>query len=72
MRDLFRNHYMVYQSPHIYGCTCGAKTSIFPDGEKVLESPKFVNIMSCGHADCCLKNEKCMLCLSGHAKEGKE
>ena len=66
--DVTINHWMKFDRPHIYKCTCGYVQTIFPIGDtnsySILERPASkVEYMSCGHAVCArLENGECAIC----------
>jgi len=59
-------HYLKFDRPHIYKCTCGVVAHLFPDGtQKIMEMPKGkINYLACGHA-ACAKTEQfdCIICV---------
>ena len=64
-------HYMKFDRPHIYTCTCGGHLMIFVGKkgatEKIMKEPKSLTPLSCGHAPCAFENDRCVLCLNGHS-----
>ena len=62
------NHWLKFDRPHIYKCSCGYVQVIFPIGDsnsyQILERPKNkVEYMPCGHAVCArLENGECAIC----------
>lgn len=67
--NLLSEHYMKYDRPHIYSCSCGGLSVVTViDGEvieAVLTSPSMVEYLPCGHASCALKDGACIICLNG-------
>lgn len=66
--DVAKNHYMVFDRPHVYKCRCGYVQSIFPDGDKLKTHlygypSKETEYLACGHATCArLENGECVIC----------
>lgn len=52
--DELEKHFLVFERPHVYECTCGVVMYWFPDGtQKLAEMPKGeIEYLSCGHAAC--------------------
>lgn len=60
-----QKHYLKFDRPHVYKCSCGFVVYLLPDGtEKVAEKPRGrVEYLPCGHA-ACAKTEQfdCIIC----------
>lgn len=62
-------HFLKFDRPHLYTCTCGMEYMMFVSDkgvtEKVLKYPKNVEYLPCGHA-ICARNEKgdCQICIN--------
>jgi hypothetical protein len=59
------NHYLKFDRPHVYTCSCGFVVYLFPDAsETIAEKPKGkIKYLACGHA-ACAKTEQfdCIIC----------
>lgn len=59
-------HYLVFDRPHIYKCSCGVVMYWFPDGsQKLAEKPKTkMEYLPCGHAVCAkMQDGRCIICV---------
>lgn len=62
-------HYLKFDRPHIYECSCGVVMYWLPDGtQELAEMPKGkIEYLPCGHAACAKTNGfDCILCIRGH------
>lgn len=57
-------HYLIFDSPHIYRCSCGIAAYIFSDEEKIFDMPtKEIEYLPCGHAICARTSDyDCIIC----------
>ena len=66
------NHYLIFDRPHIYKCTCGYEVlmNVLDSRyfEKVYSKPENIKYLPCGHAVCAKKTingkEQCVICLN--------
>jgi hypothetical protein len=64
--DEIEKHYLVFERPHVYKCSCGVVMYWFPDGtQKLAEMPKTeVSYLPCGHAACAKTRDfDCIICV---------
>lgn len=63
--DELEKHYLRYDRPHVYTCSCGVVMYWHPDGsQKLAEKPDKIEYLPCGHA-ACGKTEHfdCIICM---------
>ena len=60
---------MIYNSPHVYVCSCGFKAYVFiPNGEEIIDTPTSpIEYLKCGHAVCAKIQDEhgkflCLIC----------
>jgi hypothetical protein len=59
-------HYLTFDRPHVYKCSCGFITYMHPDGtETIAEKPKGkIEYLACGHAACAKTDQfDCIICV---------